>query len=157
MPSLTRILHPTDFSESSSNAAQYACFLAEKFSAELHVLFVLEDSMAKMPDLTLGFPPPGERGEPISGGPDVELRERLGISAGPSQIVLATRMGPLAKQIAEYAENNAIDMIVIGTHGRSGLAHAILGSNAEAVVRSAKCPVLTVRHVPKVDTIEEED
>jgi len=59
MPSLARILHPTDFSASSANAAEYACFLAEKFAAELHLLYVLEDSMAKVPDLTLGFPPPG--------------------------------------------------------------------------------------------------
>jgi nucleotide-binding universal stress UspA family protein len=155
MPSLTRILHSTDFSESSANAAEYACFLAEKFAAELHVLYVLEDSMAKLPDLTLGFPPPGERGEPITGGPSAELRTKLGLSAGPSQIVLATRMGALAGQIVEYADDNALDLIVIGTHARHGLVHAILGSVAETVVRTARCPVLTVRHEPKVDTIEE--
>jgi nucleotide-binding universal stress UspA family protein len=63
------------------------------------------------------------------------------------RVVLATRLGPISDQIVAYARENAIDMIVIGTHGRRGLAHALIGSVAELVVRKASCPVLAVRPI----------
>ena len=61
------------------------------------------------------------------------------------QIVRATRQGPPFLEIVRYAKENEIDMIVLGTHGRGGLAHMLMGSVAEKVVRKAPCPVLTVR------------
>ena len=61
------------------------------------------------------------------------------------KIVKSTRQGPPFLEIIRYAKENEIDLIVLGTHGRTGLAHVLLGSVAEKVVRKASCPVLTVR------------
>ncbi len=62
-----------------------------------------------------------------------------------SRILLATRLGPVPREVAAYATSHAMDLIVIGTHGRRGVTHALLGSVAEEVVRRASCPVLTVK------------
>jgi universal stress protein A len=144
MPSITKILHPTDFSASSASAAAYACFLAEKFDAALEVLFVLEGSMDKIPDSDVGFPPPGESCVYSSvAGPN--LKEVVGVD--PQQVrrvTLVTRVGPISDQAVAHALASHCDLIVMGTHGRRGFAYAVAGSVAEAVVRKAPCPVLTV-------------
>jgi universal stress protein A len=145
MPSIQRILHPTDFSEHSAAAAQYASFLAQLCDAELHLLYVVEDSMGKIPQPDLGFPAPGEVARVRQ---DVwpQLRDVVGVGLPDSdRITLATRLGPISDQIVACASDNEIDLIVIGTHGRRGVMHALMGSVAEAVVRTASCPVLTVR------------
>jgi nucleotide-binding universal stress UspA family protein len=63
--------------------------------------------------------------------------------------------GPVASTIVAFAQSHAIDLIVMGTHGRSGIAHLLLGSVAERVVRTAPCPVLTVRHQPVPSPVAE--
>lgn len=145
MPTVQRILHPTVFSEHSAAAAEYASLLTQLFAADLHLLYVLEDALGKMPKPDLGFPGPGDL---ANVRPEFwpELQTAVGIQLPDSErIVLATRLGPVSDQIVSYADDNDIDMIVIGTHGRRGLAHALMGSVAESVVRKANCPVLTVR------------
>jgi nucleotide-binding universal stress UspA family protein len=140
-----RILHPTDFSEHSAAAAEYASLLTRQFEAELHLLYVVEDAMGKIPEAGIGFPAPGER---VAVGQSVRprLEENVGVrSTDADRVFLATRLGIIGNQIVSYANDNSIDMIVIGTHGRRGLSHALMGSVAEAVVRKANCPVLTVR------------
>jgi len=140
-----RILHPTDFSEHSAAAAEYASLLTRQFEAELHLLYVVEDSMGKIPESGQAFPAPGDRvGVEQSVWP--RLEENVGAhSVDADRVFLATRLGIISNQIVSYANDNSIDMIVIGTHGRRGLSHALMGSVAEAVVREANCPVLTVR------------
>ena len=141
MIELKHILAATDFSESSADAIGYACALADKFDAELHLLHVLEAHASSTPVFVGG----------LALSPRVqESREAaekaLGQVAPARKAVRATVAGPAFLGILGYAKDNDIDLIVLGTHGRSGLAHVMLGSVAERVVRKASCPVMTVRH-----------
>lgn len=145
MIQLKRILFPTDFSECSKRAQAYACALAEQFQSELHVLNVFEDAALLLPE-----------GGPMLSLPPYYLAEQKQAAekalatvlpanwTSGKQIVRTTQLGNPAVEIITYAKTNAIDMIVLGTHGRSGLVHLLLGSVAEKVVRRATCPVLTV-------------
>jgi universal stress protein A len=132
MIQLARILLPTDFSEFSGEATKYACALAEQFDAELHVLHVLEGQEIGDPELR----------EFAEG----ELKEVLAPTWEEGRkVVKAMAEGPTFVEIIRYGREHDIDLIVMGTHGRSGLAHVLLGSVAERVVRKSPCPVLTVR------------
>jgi nucleotide-binding universal stress UspA family protein len=146
--SVTRILVPTDFSEPSDAALEYAGTLAGKLGASIHLLHVFED-----PYLS-GGAFAAEMYAPIP----ADLRETLLIEA-KQQLELRLKKvvtenwhatadvytGPTAKAIADYAKEKNIDLIIMGTHGRGAMAHLLLGSVAERVVRTAPCPVLTVR------------
>lgn len=150
MIKIARILHPTDFTDNSKQAGAYAGFLAQQFDAELHVLHVLEGSMDRIPAPGEGFPPPGESRGVSRDEASEMLSESVGIQCpADTPVVLATRLGMLSEQIVSYAEEKSVSMIVMGTHGRSGLAHMVVGSVAEGVVRKAACPVLTVRPQPE--------
>lgn len=146
MIKLKRILFPTDFSTSSKCAQVYACELADHFHAELHILYVLQGMLFTIPEPgTLLTTPSVDINEErksveliLNRQPDAWQREEL-------QVVRAIREGSPAVEIVRYASDNDIDMIVLGTHGHTGLTHVILGSVAENVVRKAKCPVLTIR------------
>jgi nucleotide-binding universal stress UspA family protein len=143
---LNRILLPTDFSDHSKQAAKYACAFAEQFGAELHLLHVLQDLVAMVPEPGLAFPPPGDYMQELTASAEKGLAGFLDPQwAAGKNIVRETRQGPPFLEIVRYAKENNIDLIVLGTHGRSGLAHMLLGSVAEKVVRKAPCPVLTVR------------
>lgn len=146
MTAIRRILFPTDFSEQSKAAERLACELAGQFQAELHVLSVLEDAyfLAPEPSSMLMLPPnlfaeaKKQIEESVAKVPSEEW------SRG-KQVVRATRIGSAYSEIVKYANEHKIDLIVIGTHGRTGLMHVLLGSVAERVVRHAPCAVLTVR------------
>jgi universal stress protein A len=143
---LQRILFPTDFSDCSKTAQEYACALAEQFHAELHILHVLQDVMLLAPETGgLAWLPPNYLAE-MKAGAEKTLAEWLPPEwSSGKPIVRATRTGSPIGEITQYARDNAIDLIVLGTHGRSALMHVLLGSVAEKVVRHAPCPVLTVR------------
>jgi universal stress protein A len=137
MIKLQRILLPTDFSEYSAAARMYACAFADQFQCELHVLHVVQDLAPLVPEPGAALAPPVDY-----------LRERAidpNWSVGKT-VVRVVRQGPPFLEIVRYAQETNIDLIVLGTHGRGGLAHMLLGSVAEKVVRKAPCPVLTVRH-----------
>jgi nucleotide-binding universal stress UspA family protein len=148
----TRILVPTDFSPASDAALATAKDLAERFGASIHLLHVLEDPYATSAYATevYGFLPQGLR-ESWQQNAEARLltllpaeeRTRFGGTTG-------VLFGPPAKTIVEHAADNGFDLIVMGTHGRGGVAHLLLGSVAERVVRSARCPVLTVRDTTPV-------
>src|SRR3990172_4627856 len=122
---IREVLFPTDFSDASQPACATAVDLVRHFGARLHLLHVVPPvtdpttAPAEIRALTAGLPP--------------------GLSVGT-----AITSGLPARQIVEYARRNAIDVVVIGTHGRTGVSRALLGSVAEAVVRRAPCRVLTV-------------
>ncbi|MBD3674575.1 MAG: universal stress protein [Planctomycetaceae bacterium] len=143
--SIRKILVPTDFSDFSVNAANYAIELAKKFDAEVTLLYVLQDAVALFPEPGVTFPAPGNYLQELQESAKKSL-ERLCESL-PEEITINTelRNGPPFVEILRCAREGDYDMIVLGTHGRSGLAHVLLGSVAEKVVRKAECPVLTVR------------
>ena len=146
MIQLKRILLPTDFSEHSSLPLRYACAFAEQFGAELHLLHVLQDLVAMVPEPGLAFLPPGDFMREMQESAQQALAKLPDPDwAKGKSIVRATRQGPPFLEIVRYAKENEIDLIVLGTHGRGGLAHVLLGSVAEKVVRKAPCPVLTIR------------
>ena len=144
MINLKTILVPSDFSECSDEALLYGLELARRFGARLHLLHVVQDP-ATQPWAAEGFALPlfdvveewqkqAER-KLHAAVPDAD-RDRVTVAS-----VVAT---PYAAILA-YAAAHEVDLIVMGTHGRSGVSHMLLGSIAERVVRRAPCPVLTVR------------
>jgi nucleotide-binding universal stress UspA family protein len=146
MIALANVLVTTDFSEPSDVALKYGRALSSAFGASLHVLHVLEEIVthAWMPEVYVaslpGIHDEMEKAakERLSHLLDEAEREKL-------KARLVMRRGTPYLEIVEYASEHNIDLIVIGTHGRGGLAHMMMGSVAERVVRKAPCPVLTVR------------
>lgn len=137
-----RILAPTDLSPLSRQAVDYAHALAEMVGAELHVLHVVKniDDLAREHGAT-GLLEAG-RGEDDY---DDWLAGILG-ETGTIRRVEAMRLSSDAPQaILDYARKQAIELIVMGTHGRSGLTHLVMGSVTEKVLRSAPCPVLVLK------------
>ncbi len=152
MVNLKRILFPTDFSECADAAAAYACDLANRYDAELLVLHVIHDATLDVPDFGMGLAFPGylenipQRRKEITSA--VQQSLDLLISKFPEGSKAANghvKFGNPISEILEFAETQNIDLIVMGTHGRTGFSHAILGSVAERVLRHAHCPVLTIR------------
>jgi nucleotide-binding universal stress UspA family protein len=140
------ILVPTDFSEPSDMALAYAKELAEAFDASIHLVTVVEDPLSRPWALE-------SYGNSLADVLEVfkANARRLLEHAMPEadrkryKAELVTAVGLPFRQIINYAADQHIDLIIMGTHGRGAFAHAILGSVAERVVRFAPCPVLTVR------------
>ena len=137
---IRRILFPTDFSQNAEYAFQYALTFAREFAAKLYVLHVIY------------FPPqmPEYDIEQVINGlvknAEKSLK-RLIEKTKETEVIFhpEVRVGTEYSEIIEFAEKEKIDLVVMGTHGRTGLAHAFLGSVAERVVRYTSCPVLTVK------------
>jgi nucleotide-binding universal stress UspA family protein len=144
---LHRILVPTDFSKYSQVALTYAAALAERFEAELYLLHVVQDLALFIPDAVAVAPPitvPVEQFTTASH----EALNRLVNENNLQHLTVHrdVREGTPFYEIIRFAREKEIDLIVMGTHGHTGLVHVLLGSVTEKVVRKAPCPVLTVRH-----------
>ncbi len=141
MMKISRILHPTDLSESSALAMEYATALARQFNAELHLLHVISDPVVTVAPPIAGFIPKGYH-EEIRKHFEQELKKL----AEDQDLKTHARVseGTPFVEIIRYAREEGIDLIVMGTHGRSGLMSLLIGSVAENVVRKSRCPVLTV-------------
>ncbi len=157
MPELfTRILVPTDFSEPSDAALAYAKQLAHRLQAAVHVLHVIEDPLTTGTGADgFGFPPIDLQ-EELRAQAARELDARFGAREqadyrGTTEVRMSAHT---AAAIVEVANERETDLIVMGTHGRTGLAHLLLGSVAERVVRTAGCPVLTVRRAAATASVE---
>ena len=141
MVALSHILVPHDFSETSAAAARYAIAVARNSHARITFLHVSSSAQAAFDtEFPIG----------LEDAREDAVRERLLKIVSPlEQIELApqfvVRPGSPAAEIVHYAEEHAVDLIVMGTHGRGFVAHVVMGSVAEKVVRTAPCPVLTVR------------
>lgn len=159
MARFTRIVVPTDFSDTSDSALEYARTLAETFHASLHLVHAFDDPYAAgalAPEVYGAVP--AELRESALRAAERHLQERLPADQqqrvrGSTSIV----MGAPAAAIVKYAADHGADLIVMGTHGRGGVAHLLLGSVAEKVVRTAPCPVLTVREPAKKTGRERSD
>jgi universal stress protein A len=142
---IQKILLPTDFSSYSSAAVRYACELADKYGAELHLLHTLEIHPASVPDFGMGLALPRYVSESRAAAEN-GLAELIDPQWSKSRtVVRVVREGSPVSEIVRYAREHEIDLIVMSTHGRTGLVHALMGSVAENVVRTAPCPVLTIR------------
>lgn len=147
MIDLHRILVPTDFSKHSENALAYASAFAEKFNAELYLLHVVQDLALFVPEAVTAAPPITPPVEQLTAA----VREALtrvidNHNLRRFNVHAEVREGSPFYEIVRFAKDLDIDLIIMGTHGRAGLVHVLLGSVAEKVVRKAPCPVLTVRH-----------
>jgi nucleotide-binding universal stress UspA family protein len=144
MIDLRRILVPIDFSKYSQNALTYAVALAEKFDAELYLLHVVQNLAVFFPDiLAVSAPSTEELNQSVRRALDRVIQESR---MGNLKVHTEVRQGTPFYEIINYAQENTIDLIVMGTHGRTGLVHVLMGSVTEKVVRKSPCPVLTVRH-----------
>lgn len=147
MVTLKNILVPTDFGEAADAALMYAREIAGKSGATLHVIHVAENIFLKTYGETYG-PLLADMQRDLEEGARKQLDELLidsDSSGPPTRHAVLRSMSPFST-IVGYAADNDIDLIVMGTHGRGGFAHLMMGSVAERVVRLAPCPVLTVRH-----------
>jgi universal stress protein A len=146
----SRVLVPTDFSPTSEAALDYAITIAARFGASLHLLHVVDDPFVG-----------GAWGSEVYIASVPAMRARLVDDAAAKLSRLLpraqhegvparseVRVGRPVETIKDAAAEEHCDLIVMGTHGRSGMAHLLLGSVAEKVVREAPCPVLTVRSGP---------
>ena len=153
MIQLKQIVVATDFGEASDAALAYGREFARAFGGTLHVFHAADNVMSRFP-MDTPFAGMAELQEEIESAArarmtallTVEDRSMLGVTA-----VVTTASSPAAA-IAEYATQIRADIVMVGTHGREGLGHFLLGSVAERVVRTAPCPVLTIHH-PEHDFI----
>jgi nucleotide-binding universal stress UspA family protein len=146
MITIRTILVPTDFDDCSAPTVHFAAEMAEKFNARIVLLNVVQDVELAMPDAVMPTPvaPPILNdliAEAKKGLAKVEQVENLSRFSPQLEV----RVGSPAVEIVEAAKALKVDLICIGTHGRGGLAHFILGSVAEKVIRNSPCPVLTLR------------
>jgi nucleotide-binding universal stress UspA family protein len=144
---LDKILVPTDFSNYSEHAMQYALALSQKFDSELHLLNVLQDLTGLSPEggLLLSSPSFVEEFRESAERALNKITDSAPVKTLEKPVVSKIREGQPFLEIIRYARDESVDLIVMGTHGRTGLSHVLLGSVAEKVVRKAGCPVLTVR------------
>jgi nucleotide-binding universal stress UspA family protein len=139
MVQMSNLLVAVNFDDASNDALAYARGLAKTFGARLHVLHVMENVFLR---------PMANDPRAVEAGITRRLldfltdEDRTALHAVP---VIRKSDAP-ADEIVKYAQSEGIDLIVMGTHGRPGLAHFLMGSVAEKVVRTAPCPVLTLRH-----------
>jgi|ERR1017187_9444 nucleotide-binding universal stress UspA family protein len=140
---LKRILVPVDFSHCTREALDFAAVLARQFGASLAVLNVITPYYAVDP---YGMNPPGDFEPDLVSCAEKQL-QHLVSQALPPEVSSQTlvRRGRPANEIIEAAKELDADLIVLPTHGHTGLKHVVFGSTAEYVVRHALCPVLTVR------------
>jgi len=145
---IQKILCPTDFSENSEHALKYALALATLSQADLQLIHVVEP---------ITYPQSTEFFEPVLDEVELMMKMEAAYQKQLEDKVAALKeeypkltgklvTGNTFLEIIQAARDDEVDMIVMGTHGRTGLAHVLIGSVAERVVREAPCPVLTVKH-----------
>ena len=146
MMKIRQILAPTDFSEFSKQAVARAYELAQTFGAKLVLLHVIE----ALPSY-IGFIPPGGAAMLLA---DLERQVHLDLAevlpeaeAAEVEVTHQVVVGSPSREIVQVAAAEKVDLIVIATHGRSGLSRLFMGSVAERVVRTAPCPVMTIRPI----------
>ncbi len=141
MEKIKRILVPTDFSPTADRALEWAKTLALATNASIHLLYVDDDPLLNAPTTGQEYRDEYEDKMAVKfdGILPKHLREKFDVQ-------YAVKSGIAAEQIFEYVANHDIDLIVIGTKGRSAVMDALLGSVAHAVIKDAKVPVVSVRH-----------
>ena len=145
MKPFKKILVPVDFSSHSTAALRYAADLSRRYEASLDVLHVFQTMTYALPE---GYVvPTGSQLQAIMNEFESQLAaaKRSAEEAGAIKVETELLQGGVATEILRHAKERECDLIVMGTHGRTGMKHMLLGSVAEYIVRVAPCPVLTVR------------
>ena len=142
---IKKILFPTDFSVASDYALSYAVSMAKRFKAEIFLIHVVDTSY----DIS-GFYIPHISVEKLIQEMEISAEAQLKkvggkISRSVKAYKSAVKSGIPYKEIIKFAKNKGIDMIIMGTHGKSGTDHFFFGSTTERVMKQADCPVLTIR------------
>ena len=148
MIKLSKILYPTDFSELSLHSLHYARSFCRTYQASLHCLHVVDEALRYWMAMGPSEIPAGVATEDLLKNAELEMarfKERH-LGDVPYDVLTKVTVGSPFVEIVRYAREQAIDMIVMATHGRSGLSHVLMGSVAERVVRGAPCPVLSIRN-----------
>ena len=144
-PNISKVLVPIDFSDYSKSALKYAVNFVGHFKAELTLIYVVEPVI---------YPPDFSMGQIAIPSVDLEMDKRaveelnkLAQQEIPSEIKVKSvvKTGKPFLEIIETAQEEDVDLIIIATHGHTGVEHILFGSTAEKVVRKAPCPVLTLR------------
>jgi len=145
------ILVPVDYSDSGDAAMAYAVSLAKEYDAEMHLVHVYEQPFAYVDAGFSGTPIPAD----IPPADLTEEEAKLELVTPTEDIKLCRKfiIGSPADDLVNYAKENEIDLVVMGTHGRTGLSRLLMGSVAEGVVRRSPCPVLTIKQ--PTETLQE--
>jgi nucleotide-binding universal stress UspA family protein len=143
-----RILCPIDFSDASRAALEAAAEVAKRYGAKVALFHAYPVPGYTFPDGS--FVASSKMLEELSDQAHRHLLEWKVIAEklGIAQVEIATAIGEPAHEILAFAKAQQADLLVMGTHGRTGIQHALMGSVAERVVRRSTCPVLTVRPAP---------
>lgn len=151
MKTIKHILTATDFTAPSERAVRVATELATTYKASLTILYVFENPRGLYTNTALYS---DDMVEPVLEDAESRLSELLSsISKEISEATARIRQGNPHEEILSAARESGVDLIVIGTHGRTGIARAVLGSVAEKVVRLSPVPVLTVRQSEEQTTV----
>lgn len=146
---INKILVPIDFSDYSKSSLRYASGFAQHFGASLILIYVVEPII---------YPPDFSMGQIAIPTPDIEMDKRAAEELDklvekdiPKDLTIKKiiKTGKPFVEIIETASDEDVDLIIIATHGHSGVEHILFGSTAEKVVRKAPCPVLTLREPAK--------
>lgn len=141
---MKKILVPIDFSENSNKILQYGVFVAKQFAANLQTIFVAQTFHDYSEFFEPHMPIMQFEEDLVASAKErmkLFLDENLDKSVHCSSVV---KVGDVAEVVIEYAHDNDIDLIVMGTHGYKGLEKVLFGSIAEKIVKMSPCPVLTV-------------
>ncbi len=155
---ISKILVPTDFSELSLRALIYAKEFAATFKGQIHCIHVIDDAYQYWSTMGPESTPVGPAVEDLKSLAESHMQQfadehLIGLDYVPVCNVIS---GNPSVDIVKYAHENTIDIIMIATHGRGGIVHALLGSTTEKVIRKAPCPVLVVRE-REHDFVETDD
>jgi len=158
MYTIKKILIPTDFSEYSAAAVDYAQALAAKLQAELHLLYVSPSKTKASSDEAsahaTGMGQIREEGTAGDDFPHAAMRKFVAEHFDEfTYVEEAVVQGEPEVEILAYAKKHGIDLIIMATHGRTGLAHMLMGSIAEKIVRTSPVPVLTVKPIELIEPL----
>lgn len=144
-PLIQRVLVPIDFSNLTQHVIEYATDLAKRYEASLDLIYVYEPMTYALPEGYVLVTP--DQLAEILGQIEKQLAsaKASAIAFGVQTVQTATLQGSPISEILRYAQERGSDLIVMGTHGRTGVKRLFIGSVAENIVRAATCPVLTVR------------
>ena len=139
-----RICCPVDFSEPSRAAMEYAARLTRHFDGDLTLFHAYQLPGYTLPEGSVVASPKMLQDLADQAEKHLEEWKALALAAGATRVATVKAVGEPATEVVEFARQTLQELLVVGTHGRTGLRHALVGSVAERVVRRATCPVLTI-------------